>query len=312
MNSETEDLLININTKVERLVDIENLLEKVANEKREVYEMNPRDREVLVTELREYETELSEALRAVFNMNLEKIRSELLIVTNENQEIYKELLQTMKTELADLQKATDSCNGLNLICKNAITQAVDLTSIQKGLNHTMATTVNKNLSRMTIANQKTTQSFNNVTAEMQKLLKKSLHVAFVLPTIVIVLLAFVGGIGTNIIWTRKTCADIYERFYSNKYETEIANPLVEAKKEAADYVKKQKAEADEILARTKKEAAEDLKGKKAEAEKYRKEQMEDARKRAQEEYERRMKLYDQRVHNDVDAKMKKSNLKEEK
>ena len=63
MHSETEDLIININTKVERLVDIENLLERVANEKREVYEMNPRDREILLGENRAFMSDLSETLR---------------------------------------------------------------------------------------------------------------------------------------------------------------------------------------------------------------------------------------------------------
>ncbi len=312
MLSDVEDLIININSKVGRIVDIENLVEKIINEKPEVVEMNPHDREVVISEIRKFENELSETLREVFKENLELSKNERLIVTRDNYMTYNKLLQSLQNKLSDFQKIADSCNGLDVICKNAINQAVDLNSIKQSINHTMVTTVKESLAKLTRAIEKSTQNFNQVTVEMRKLLKKSLHVAFVLPTIVIVLLAFVGGIGTNIIWTRKTCADVYERFYSNKYEAEIAKPLAEAKKEAADYAKKQKAEADEILARTKKEAAEDLKGKKAEAEKYRKEQMEDARKRAQEEYERRMKLYDQRVHNDVDAKMKKSNSKEEK
>lgn len=312
MHSETEDLIININTKVERLVDIENLLERVANEKREVYEMNPRDREILLGENRAFMSDLSETLRKVFNANLEESRRERLRVIESNQKIYNDNLDAMHNKLAEFQKVADSCKDLDVLCFNAINQAVDLKSIQKDINHTMVTTVKETLAKLTIANEKTTQNLNNVTNEMRNLLKKSLHIAFVLPVIVLVFFAFIGGIGTKSIWDNKTCKDVFERFYSKKYEAEIAQPLADAKKEAAEYLRIQKAEADEILAKAKKEADEDLKTKKADAEKYRKEQFEDARKRAQEEFERRMELYDQRIHADVESKIKKSNLKEEK
>lgn len=312
MLSDVEDLIININSKVERIVDIENLVEKIINEKPEVVEMNPHDREVVISEIRKFENELSETLREVFKENLELSKNERLIVTRDNYMTYNKLLQSLQNKLSDFQKIADSCNGLDVICKNAINGAVDLNSIKQNINHTMVTTVKETLSKLTNANEKTTQNLNNVTNEMRNLLKKSLHIAFVLPVIVLVLFAFIGGIGTKSIWENKTCKDVFERFYSEKYEAEIAQPLADAKKEAAEYLRIQKAEADEILAKAKKEADEDLKAKKAEAKEYLKEQLDSARTRAQEEYERRMELYDQRVHSDVDAKMKKSNSKEEK
>ena len=290
MHSETEDLIININTKVERLVDIENLLERVANEKREVYEMNPRDREILLGENRAFMSDLSETLRKVFNANLEESRRERLRVIESNQKIYNDNLDAMHNKLAEFQKVADSCKDLDVLCFNAINQAVDLKSIQKDINHTMVTTVKETLSKLTIANEKTTKNFNGVTEEMQKLLKKSLHIAFVIPVIVLVFLAYIGGIGTLAIWNKKTCENVFEKFYDDKYAKEIAQPMIDAKKEAEIY----------------------LREKKAEAEKYRKEQLEDARTRAQEEYEKRMKLYDQRVHSAVESQMKKSNSKEVK
>lgn len=290
MSKDTEDLIININTKVNRLVDIENLLEKIANEKPEVYEMNPRDREVLQTGIRDFENELSETLRRVFNANLEESRRERLLIIENNQKIYDDNLEELQNKLKDFQKVADSCKDLDVLCFNAINQAVDLNSIQQKLNHTMVTTVKETLSKLTIANEKTTKNFNGVTEEMQKLLKKSLHIAFVIPVIVLVFLAYIGGIGTLAIWNKKTCENVFEKFYDDKYAKEIAQPMIDAKKEAEIY----------------------LREKKAEAEKYRKEQLEDARTRAQEEYEKRMKLYDQRVHSAVESQMKKSNSKEVK
>ena len=290
MSKDTEDLIININTKVNRLVDIENLLEKIANAKPEVYEMNSRDREVLQTGIRDFENELSETLRRVFNANLEESRRERLLIIENNQKIYDDNLEELQNKLKDFQKVADSCKDLDVLCFNAINQAVDLNSIQQKLNHTMVTTVKETLSKLTIANEKTTKNFNGVTEEMQKLLKKSLHIAFVIPVIVLVFLAYIGGIGTLAIWNKKTCENVFEKFYDDKYAKEIAQPMIDAKKEAEIY----------------------LREKKAEAEKYRKEQLEDARTRAQEEYEKRMKLYDQRVHSAVESQMKKSNSKEVK
>ncbi len=290
MSKDTEDLIININTKVNRLVDIENFLEKIANEKPEVYEMNSRDREVLQTGIRDFEHELSETLRRVFNANLEESRRERLLIIENNQKIYEDNLEALQNKLKDFQKVADSCKDLDVLCFNAINQAVDLNSIQQKLNHTMVTTVKETLSKLTIANEKTTKNFNGVTEEMQKLLKKSLHIAFVIPVIVLVFLAYIGGIGTLAIWNKKTCENVFEKFYDEKYAKEIAQPMIDAKKEAEIY----------------------LLEKKAEAEKYRKEQLEDARTRAQEEYEKRMKLYDQRVHSAVESQMKKSNSKEVK
>ncbi len=290
MSKDTEDLIININTKVNRLVDIENLLEKIANEKPEVYEMNPRDREVLQTGIRDFECDLSETLRRVFKANLEESRRERLLIIENNQKIYDDNLEALQNKLKDFQKVADSCKDLDVLCFNAINQAVDLNSIQQKLNHTMVTTVKETLSKLTIANEKTTKNFNGVTEEMQKLLKKSLHIAFVIPVIVLVFLAYIGGIGTLAILNKKTCENVFEKFYDDKYAKEIAQPMIDAKKEAEIY----------------------LREKKAEAEKYRKEQLEDARTRAQEEYEKRMKLYDQRVHSAVESQMKKSNSKEVK
>ena len=290
MLSDVEDLIININSKVERIVDIENLVEKIINEKPEVVEMNPHDREVVISEIRKFENDLSETLREVFKENLELSKNERLIVTRDNYMTYNKLLQSLQNKLSDFQKIADSCNGLDVICKNAINGAVDLNSIKQNINHTMVTTVKETLSKLTIANEKTTKNFNGVTEEMQKLLKKSLHIAFVIPVIVLVFLAYIGGIGTLAILNKKTCENVFEKFYDDKYAKEIAQPMIDAKKEAEIY----------------------LREKKAEAEKYRKEQLEDARTRAQEEYEKRMKLYDQRVHSAVESQMKKSNSKEVK
>ena len=290
MNKDIEDLIIDTNNKASRLVDMENLLEKIANEQAETNELNPHDREVLQTGIRDFENELSETLRRVFNANLEESRRERLLIIENNQKIYDDNLEELQNKLKDFQKVADSCKDLDVLCFNAINQAVDLNSIQQKLNHTMVTTVKETLSKLTIANEKTTKNFNGVTEEMQKLLKKSLHIAFVIPVIVLVFLAYIGGIGTLAIWNKKTCENVFEKFYDDKYAKEIAQPMIDAKKEAEIY----------------------LREKKAEAEKYRKEQLEDARTRAQEEYEKRMKLYDQRVHSAVESQMKKSNSKEVK
>ena len=312
MNKDIEDLIIDTNNKAGRLVDMEILLEKIANEKSETNELNPRDREVLVTEIREFEKDLSEKLRIVFNENLEKGRKERLIANTENQKTYNNLLYEIQKKMDDLQKIVNSCSGLDIVCRETINQSVDVFSLRIGVVSAMEKMVRDILSKQTTANEQAAAKLADTANDMRNLFKKSLHIDFVLPALALILLALFGGIRIESLRTKKTCKDVFERFYSEKYEAEIAQPLADAKKEAAEYLRIQKAEADEILAKAKKEADEDLKAKKAEAKEYLKEQLDSARTRAQEEYERRMELYDQRVHNDVDLKMKKSNIKGDK
>ena len=301
MSKDTEDLIININTKVNRLVDIENLLEKIANEKPEVYEMNPRDREVLQTGIRDFEKELSDTLRSVFNENLQESRKERLLVTASNQEVYNNLLNEMENKLSDLGKVANSCSGLKAVCKETIHEALDIISLRHGLFTAMEKMVRDVLSKQTKANEQAATKLADTAEDMRKLLKKSLHIDFVLPALALILLSLLGGIRIESQRTKRTCEDVYEKFYSDKYSAEIAQPLIDAKKEAEDYLSSKKKEADE-----------DLKAKKKEAEEYLKEQMEAARAKAHEEFKRRMDLYADDKQGDVDKKIKKSNSREEK
>lgn len=312
MSKDTEDLIININTKVNRLVDIENLLEKIANEKPEVYEMNPRDREVLQTGIRDFEKELSDTLRSVFNENLQESRKERLLVTASNQEVYNNLLNEMENKLSDLGKVANSCSGLKAVCKETIHEALDIISLRHGLFTAMEKMVRDILSKQTKANEQAAAKLADTANDMRNLFKKSLHIDFVLPALALILLALFGGIRIESLRTKRTCEDIFERFYSDKYSKEIAQPLIDAKKEAEEYLLSKKAEADNYVTRTKKEADEELKSKKKEAKEYLKEQMEDARARAHEEFSRRMELYAQNMQKEVDQEIKKSNSKEVK
>ena len=312
MNKDIEDLIIDTNNKAGRLVDMEILLEKIANEKSETNELNPRDREVLVTEIREFEKDLSEKLRIVFNENLEKGRKERLIVNTENQKTYNDLLYEIQKKMDALQKIVNSCSGLDIVCRETINQSVDIFSLRIGVVSAMEKMVRDILSKQTKANEQAAAKLADTANDMRNLFKKSLHIDFVLPALALILLALFGGIRIESLRTKRTCEDIFERFYSDKYSKEIAQPLIDAKKEAEEYLLSKKAEADNYVTRTKKEADEELKSKKKEAKEYLKEQMEDARARAHEEFSRRMELYAQNMQKEVDQEIKKSNSKEVK
>ena len=126
MTNELEDLIINTNTKVERLVDIENLLEKVANSKPEVYEMNARDREVLLGEIRRFTNELSETLRKVFVQTQEEGRKERRSLTEQNQQIFNDCMDAVQDVLQNFKGCADSCKGLDTVCRNTIKSAIDM------------------------------------------------------------------------------------------------------------------------------------------------------------------------------------------
>ena len=274
---EIEDLIININSKVGRLVEIENLLEKLANEKTEVVEMNSNDREIILNEIRTFTNELSETLRVVFSSNLDEVRTERSIIVRSNQNICNNLLADIKNKISELKTVVDSCKGLDELCKTAIANAIDMTSLENDINHLIETTVFKSLSKQTKDNEQAAIKLGNTAKEMRNIFKKSLHIDFVLPALGLIFLAYIGGIGTHSLWIRNTCEDVYEKFYSEKFAREIEAPLEEAETEAEKYFTQRKAEADKYLSEKKKEADEDLKNKKIEAEKFLKEKLEEAR-----------------------------------
>ena len=290
MTNELEDLIINTNTKVERLVDIENLLEKVANSKPEVYEMNARDREVLLGEIRRFTNELSETLRKVFVQTQEEGRKERRSLTEQNQQIFNDCMDAVQNVLKDFKGCADSCKGLDTVCRKSI------------------------LEKQTKANEHAAIKLGNTGKEIRKAFKNSVHITFAIPAMVLLLFSYISGIGTHSLWVKNNCKDVFEKFYSDKYEAEISEPLKQAQVEAQLYLKQQKSEADKYLSDTKKQADEDLKIKKEESAKYLKEQMEEARKKANEEFNRRMELYSQQVQNSVDKNIRnqKSKTKEDK
>jgi len=314
MNNELEDLIINTNTKVERLVDIENLLEKVANSRPEVYEMNARDREVLLGEIRRFTNELSETLRKVFVQTQEEGRKERRSLTEQNQQIFNDCMDAVQALLQDFKGCADSCKGLDTVCRNTIKSAIDMASVQREITCTIESTVKSILEKQTKANEQAAIKLGNTGKEIRKAFKNSVHITFAIPAMVLLLFSYISGIGTHSLWVKNNCKDVFEKFYSDKYEAEITEPLKQAQAEAQLYLKQQKSEADKYLSDTKKQADEDLKIKKGEAAKYLKEQMEEARKKASEEFNRRMELYSQQVQNSVEKNIKnqKSKTKEEK
>lgn len=177
------------------------------------------------------------------------------------------------------------------------------------LEHTIETTVKDALKKQTQKNEQAAIKLGNTAVEMRKLYRRTVHDAFAIAAMILTMIALLGGIMIHQIWMNKTCEDVFEKFYSEKYEKEIAEPLKTAQKEAADYLNQQKKEADKYLAETKKQADEDLKNKKAEAKKYLDDQMAEARTKAQEEYDKRMELYSQQVQAAVDKKIKKEKSK---
>ena len=311
MTNEIEDLIININTKVERIVDVENLLEKVANAKPEVYEMNSHDREVLLGEIRRFTNELSETLRKVFVQTQEEGRRERLSLSEQNQKTYIDCMNSVEALLNDFKDAADSCKGLGDACQKSINNAIDMTSLRREITNVIEISVKTALEKQAHANEQAAIKLGNTAVEIRKTFRESVHISFALPAMVLVLFSYFCGFGTHSLWVKNNCEDVFEKFYEDKYEAEISEPLKQAQTEAKLYLKEKQSEADKYLSDTKKQADEDLKNKKVEAAKYLIEQMEEARNKATEEFNKRMELYSQQVQNAVEKNIKNQKSKEE-
>lgn len=309
MNSDIEEQIFSINTKVGRLVDIENKIEKLLNEKSEVSQMSPKDREVILNEIKAFQTDFSEGLKGVFLNNQAEFKKDKIALLQQGQQSVNDSLLKLQNLLIDFQGTADACKELKEICQTAVKDAINMASVKMDLEHVIETTVKDSLKKQTQSNEQAAIKLGNTAVEMRKLYRRTVHDAFAISAMILTMIAFLGGIMIHQILMNKTCEDVFKKFYSEKYEKEIAEPLKTAQKEAAVYLKQQQKEADKYLSDTKKQADEDLKNKKAEAKKYLDDQMAEARIKAQEEYDKRMELYSQQVQAAVDKKIKKEKSK---
>ena len=305
MDSEIEDQIIEINTKVNRLVDIENGIEKLVNAKPEVYQMNSSDRDIFLREIRSFENGLSETLKKVFFESQQDFKSERIRLTTANQNTYNEAIAKIQTILIDFQNATDSCKGLDEVCRKAVSDSTNIYPFINAFKNEINTTVKETLQKQTKANEQAAIKLGNTAVEVRGIMKRCVHINYAIPSMLFPLIALVFGFLCHGVLMNMNCENVFDQFYSERYEKEIAEPLKAAEKEASDYLKQQKKEADKYLSETKKQADEDLKNRKAEAKKYLEDQMTEARNKAQEEYDRRMELYSQQVQTEVDKKLKK-------
>lgn len=309
MNSDIEEQIFSINTKVERLVDIENKIEKLLNEKSEVSQMSPKDREVILNEIKAFQTDFSEGLKVVFQNNQTEFRKDKIALLQQGQQSVNDSLLKMQNLLIDFQGIADSCKELKKVCKDTIIQTLNVDSMIQELKREINTTVKTVVEKEVSALNKSVKAVNEATDRINVLFKKSVSLNSFIWFMAFLIIAFLLGIFVHRSIMQITCENVFYQFYSDRYKTEIAEPLKTAQKEAADYLKQQQKEADKYLSETKKQADEDLKNKKAEAKKYLDDQMAEARTKAQEEYDKRMELYSQQVQAAVDKKIKKEKSK---
>lgn len=298
MNSDIEEQIFSINTKVERLVDIENKIEKLLNEKSEVSQMNSKDREVILNEIKVFQTEFSEGLKVVFQNNQAEFRKDKIALLQQGQQSVNDSLLKLQNLLIDFQGTADSCKELKKVCKDTIIQTLNVDSMIQELKREINTTVKTVVEKEVSALNKSVKAVNEATDRINVLFKKSVSLNSFIWFMAFLIIAFLLGIFVHRSIMQITCENVFDQFYSERYEKEIAEPLKTAQKEA-----------DKYLSDTKKQADEDLKNKKAEAKKYLDDQMAEARTKAQEEYDKRMELYSQQVQAAVDKKIKKEKSK---
>ena len=133
MNSDIEEQIFSINTKVGRLVDIENKIEKLLNEKSEVSQMSPKDREVILNEIKAFQTDFSEGLKVVFQNNQAEFRKDKIALLQQGQQSVNDSLLKLQNLLIDFQGTADSCKELKEICQTAVKDAINMASVKMDL-----------------------------------------------------------------------------------------------------------------------------------------------------------------------------------
>lgn len=101
--------------------------------------------------------------------------------------------------------------------------------------------------------------------------------------------SFIAGISIENVYEERSAEEVFECFYQERFEKEIAKPLEDAKEQAEIYKNEKENEIEEYT-----------KAKKKEADLYYDETVAAALKKADEEYQMRMGIYLEKTQKEVD------------
>ncbi len=289
-----EEILDTLGLIQNHIISIESSVEEVKMSKQEAVEMNENDRNILLKNISTFEQDLVNNIRDTIIQQQEEMKSynddynEQLLSQNRRNRIDAENLFNR------VENTAKNIRDLNTTVRDSVNEGLEKLHLREEIKTIMNSSIKSSLENQTKANEQAVIKLGNTAVQMRETFRNNVYAPFGFIGMVLIVLAFFAGFRTHEIYQNRICENVFELFYSDRFNEELSEPLKEAKIEASEYLKEQKIEANDYKKLKEQEADDYLKNKIIEAD---------------EEYTRRLQAYIENAKNEVSKSMKKNSKK---
>lgn len=286
-----EDIMDTLGIIQNHMIDVESALEDVKASRQEAVAMNEYDRNAVLKNISEFEMTLVNNIKDTIVQQQMELKSyhkdfnEKLISQNNKNRMDAEALYNK------VERTARNVLDLNSTVRNTVNSGFEGLHLREEIEKIMKSSIKDSLEKQTKANEQAVIKLGNTAVQMRETFKNNIHAPFAYAGMGLIVLFFAVGFKCHEIYQKRICENVFEQFYSDRFNEEIAEPLKEAKIEAAKYLDEQKQEAEDYKKLKEQEADDYLKNKIIEAD---------------EEYTKRLQAYIENAKDEVSKSMKKN------
>lgn len=285
-----EEIMDTLGILQNHIINVESGIEDVKASRQEALEMNEYDRNVIMKNISDFEQTMVNNLKDVIIQQQSELRSynekfneKLNSQNHKNREDAEALYHRV-------EQTTKKVCDLNSTVRDAVNTGFGNLHLKEEINAIMNSSIKASLENQTKANEKAVIRLCNTAVQMRDTFKNNIYAPFAYAGMILIVLFFAVGFKCHELYQNRICENVFEQFYTDKFNKEIEVPLKEAEKKAKVYLSEQNEKAEVYRKEKEKEADLYLKNKLNEA---------DA------EFEKRLQAYVDNAKKEVSNSMKK-------
>ena len=297
--SSNEEIMDTLSIIQSHIITVESGLEDVKNSRQEAVAMNEYDRNAILRNISEFEQSLVNNIK-------DCIIQQQLEIKSENEDFKDKLLDQSRKNRVEaenlfnrVERTTKNVHELNSIVSDSVNAGFNNLHLREEISKIMNSSIKSSLESQTKANQQAVIDLGKTAENLKEKFNDFVSTPFAFLGMLLIGIACYGGFKIHELYQKKTCENVFEQFYTERFNEALAAPLREAEIKAKEYLDAQKKTADEYR-----------KQKVAEADEYYKSRLEEAKKDANDAYEMSIQAFVDNAKKDA-AKTKKKNKEKE-
>lgn len=286
-----EEIMDTLSIIQSHIINVESSLEDVKSSKQEAIQMNEYDRNVILRNISDFQ-------QTLVNNVKETIVQQQTEMESYNEEFKEKLLEQNRKNRVDaenlfnrVEHSVKNIRDLSTTVKDSVNAGFENLHLRDEIKRMMNSSIKTALENQTKLNEQAVIKLGNTAVQIRETFKNNVYAPFGYAGMVLIFLAFWGGFKVHDVYQTKTCENVFEQFYEDRFNMEIEEPRKKAELDASEYLNEQKKEAEVYR-----------KQKEAEADAYLKNKIIEA----DEEYTRRLQAYIENAKDEVSKSMKKN------